>query len=144
MPTVTCPTCQARYDPGVEGELDDLPDHASLKVVCPACGQWVRLPEVEPVDPPDVPTDVLDQMAAQSTLVGGAGEPRGRRRRWDPDEGEYDRPRHRRRDEDDDDFDRPTTGRGATRSATTTTTTRAGRGPAGATGSGSPPWSSAS
>jgi hypothetical protein len=98
MPTVTCPTCRARYDPGIQEEVDDLPDAISMKVVCPACGQWVRLPEREPVDPPDVPKDVLDRMAAQSTLVGRAGEPRVRRRDADDD-----RPRRRRRRVEDDD-----------------------------------------
>lgn len=105
MPTVTCPTCQARYDPGLEDELDGLPDNISMKVVCPACGQWVRLPEREPVDPPNVPKDVLDKMAAQSTLVGGSVERKAQRQREDDDDD--DRPRRRRRRDEDDDFDRP-------------------------------------
>lgn len=117
MPVVTCPTCQARYDPGVDTDLDGMPDNVSQKVVCPACGQWQRLPEREPCDPPNVPQNILDEMKAQSRLVTGAEEPRpssadrdeprrGRRGRSRSSDEDDDRPR-RRRDLDDDEDDRP-------------------------------------
>ncbi|HEX3152035.1 MAG TPA: hypothetical protein VHR66_28435 [Gemmataceae bacterium] len=97
MPVVTCPKCRERYDPGVDDELRDLPANTSLKVVCPKCGQWVRLPENEPVDAPDVPDHVADEMKAQSRTVS---------ERDDRSEGAWgeveDRPRRRRRDEEDD------------------------------------------
>jgi hypothetical protein len=104
MPIVTCPTCRARYDAGVEDDLVGMPDNVSLKVVCPACGQWVQLPEREPVDPPDAPRDILDQMKSQSRLVD---EPDERPRRPVDEDDEEGPRRRRRRDEDDDDFNRP-------------------------------------
>ena len=116
MPIVTCPTCQARYDPGVDeelGNLKDMPGDASLKVVCPSCGQWLRLPEHEPIEAPNAPKHVLEAMKSQSKLVADVDRParrreesddRPRRRHRDADDDE-DRPRRRRRD--DDDIDRP-------------------------------------
>ena len=69
MPIIKCPKCKKRYDPGVEEELEDMPGSMSLKVVCPACGQWVRLPELEPVRAPAAPPKILREMRAQSRLV---------------------------------------------------------------------------
>jgi hypothetical protein len=87
MRPVQCPTCRKWFDPGLDENPDGLPDSLSMKVVCPYCDQWVRLPEGEPIDEPALPPQVLDQMRSQS-------------RRLDQDE---DRPRRRRsRDEDDD------------------------------------------
>jgi len=118
MPIVTCPNCRKRYDPGIDDDLTDMPGDRSIKVVCPACGQWLRLPENELIDPPDVPADILKQMMGQSRLVEDEGEPaarrepeedRPRRRQWEDDEP-GDRPRRRSRpDYDDDDYyrDRP-------------------------------------
>jgi|GEM_PF-5339964 len=117
MAIVTCPNCHRRYDPGVDENLNDLPNEMSLKVVCPACGQWVRLPEREAIDPPNAPPDVLRQMSAQSRLVDEDEAPRerrsrdnedrpSRRRSRDRDYDEDDRPSRRRRDPDyEDDYD---------------------------------------
>jgi len=117
MAIVTCPNCHRRYDPGVDENLNDLPNEMSLKVVCPACGQWVRLPEREAIDPPNAPPDVLRQMSAQSRLVDEDEAPRerrsrdnedrpSRRRSRDMDYEEDDRPRRRPRDPDyEDDYD---------------------------------------
>ena len=70
MLVVTCPKCDSRYDPGVDDELEGIdPTQMSLKVVCPACGQWLRLPENEPVGAPDAPPTVLAAMADQSRLI---------------------------------------------------------------------------
>src|SRR5262249_12819035 len=71
MPIVNCPKCKKRYDPGDIEE--DLPENMSLKVVCPACGQWVRLPSGEPVAAPKAPPDILKAMKSQSRLVEDAG-----------------------------------------------------------------------
>lgn len=84
MPVVTCPKCESRYDPGMDEELAGIdPSQMSLKVVCPACGQWLRLPENEPVDSPAAPPHILKAMMSQSRLIergpkagaGGAAEP---------------------------------------------------------------------
>ena len=85
MRTVKCPTCRKRFDPGLDEDPDDLPDNLSMKVVCPYCDQWVRLPEGDPIDEPALPAQVLDRMRSQS-------------RRLDEDD---DRPLRRRRDDDD-------------------------------------------
>jgi hypothetical protein len=110
MAIVTCPNCRRRYDPGVDEALTDMPGEMSLKVVCPACGQWLRLPEQEMIDPPDVPPDVLRQMSSQSRLVDeeDADERRSRedddrpsrRRPRDLDRDDDERPRRRPRDDD--------------------------------------------
>ena len=74
MAIVTCPTCKKRYDPGMDDELEmlnEMPGAASLKVVCPACGQWLRLPENEPIPAPAAPPEVLRDMMSQSRLVDG-------------------------------------------------------------------------
>ena len=107
MSVVTCPKCQERYDPGVDEELRDLAENTSLKVVCPKCGQWLRLPEHEPIDAPDLPADLAAEMRSQSRPIRndassekawGEAEDRPRRRR-----------RHLERDErrDHDDRYRP-------------------------------------
>jgi hypothetical protein len=106
MSIVTCPSCQRRYDPDIDEDADDLPGNLSMKVVCPACGQWVRLPELEPVDPPNVPSQVLSGMMKQSRLVDEGDAPRAGR------SVPEDRPRRRpprdaEEDIDDDDFGRP-------------------------------------
>lgn len=70
MPVVTCPKCASQYDPGLDGELGDIdPSRMSLKVVCPVCAQWLRLPENEPVEGPAVPRAMLKAMMAQSRLI---------------------------------------------------------------------------
>lgn len=117
MPIIKCPNCRKRYDPGVDEALEDRPPDTSLKVVCPNCGQWLRLPEKEPVDPPNVPADVLQAMMGQSRLVDDEDDRPSRRGREDEDRPsrrraageEDDRPGRRaqaRRDEEEDD-DRP-------------------------------------
>lgn len=68
MAIVKCPKCKKRYDPGTE-DLDDMPDNMSVKVVCPACGQWARLPEGEAIPAPKVPPAILKSMKAQSRLL---------------------------------------------------------------------------
>src|SRR5262245_31759204 len=98
MSIVTCPKCQERYDPGIDQELADLPDGLSMKVVCPKCGQWLRLPEQEAVDPPNVTPDIAAAMRDQSRPTGNQDESRARP--WGDDEG------RRRRDDDDDELDR--------------------------------------
>jgi len=80
MPVVICPKCQSRYDPGVDDELEGIdPSLMSLKVVCPACGQWLRLPENEPVDGPAAPPHILKAMMGQSRLIerGPGAQPGG-------------------------------------------------------------------
>jgi uncharacterized protein YbaR (Trm112 family) len=72
MTIVKCPKCKKRYDPGVDEALDDIgdmPGELSVKVVCPACGQWLRLPENEPIPAPAVPPAILKEMMSQSRLV---------------------------------------------------------------------------
>jgi hypothetical protein len=50
------------------------PSQMSLKVVCPVCAQWLRLPENEPVEGPAVPRHILEAMMGQSRLIErGAG-----------------------------------------------------------------------
>ena len=110
MPLVKCPSCQAKYDPGIDGEMKDLPAEVSMKVACPSCGQWLRLPEQEKIDPPNAPAEVLREMRSQSRLVE-EGKPTSRRSR--DDEYEDEPPRRRRdEDEDDDEHDRPRSHRG--------------------------------
>jgi len=80
MAVVRCPKCKKRYDPGMDEELETLDDappgvSLSLKVVCPACGQWLRLPENEAIPAPAVPPDILKEMMAQSKLVDDDYEP---------------------------------------------------------------------
>jgi len=67
MPIITCPNCNRRYDPG--DQLDDVPEGVVSKVACPACAQWVRLPDGEPIPPPRLPRQVAEQMRSQSRLV---------------------------------------------------------------------------
>jgi hypothetical protein len=77
MPIVKCPKCKKRYDPGVDEALDDLDDapvEMSVKVVCPACGQWLRLPEHEKIPAPAAPPEILKAMMAQSRLVEDSEE----------------------------------------------------------------------
>ena len=77
MPVVTCPKCESQYDPGMDEELKRMdPIQMSLKVVCPVCAQWLRLPENEPVEGPAVPRNILEAMMSQSRLIArgkGAG-----------------------------------------------------------------------
>jgi hypothetical protein len=116
MPIVKCVDCRRRYDPGVEVP-DDLPDEHSLVVCCPACGQWMTLPDREPADPPDVPRHVRDQMKRQATLVDDDDDRPRRRRRDDDDDDDYDdRPRRRRGRDDDEYDDRPARRRGGKKS----------------------------
>jgi hypothetical protein len=76
VPIVTCPKCNKRYDPGVDEEFEAFSDagEISLKVVCPACGQWLRLPENEGIPAPAAPPEMLMQMMAQSRLVDDSEE----------------------------------------------------------------------
>ncbi|MGE3803109.1 MAG: hypothetical protein AB7K24_00395 [Gemmataceae bacterium] len=85
MPVVTCPQCSSRYDPGMDEELEALGDAASLKVVCPVCAQWLRLPENEAIDGPAVPREILESMMSQSRLIerGTPGaRPRNKKPWW--------------------------------------------------------------
>ncbi len=137
MPIVRCPKCASRYDPGVDDELAGLDSSvASLKVVCPVCGQWLRLPENEAIEGPPVPREILESMMAQSKLIergdkvsddddegyqldeqprtrADADEddrPKKKSRARDDDNDEDDRPKKKRRagdDDDDDEDDRP-------------------------------------
>jgi hypothetical protein len=68
MPIICCPKCKSDYDPGNE-ELQNLPPGMSIKVVCPACGQWLRLPERDLIPAPAAPAEILEAMKKQSRLV---------------------------------------------------------------------------
>jgi hypothetical protein len=98
MRAVKCPTCRKRFDPGLDDDPNGLPDNLSMKVVCPYCDQWVRVPEGDPIDEPALPPQVLDQMRSQSRRLNEGDDSRRRRRR-DEDE---DRPRRRASQEEDD------------------------------------------
>ncbi|MEZ6142663.1 MAG: hypothetical protein R3B84_19045 [Zavarzinella sp.] len=77
MPIVRCPKCKKRYDPGIDEALDDIDDapvEMSLKVVCPSCGQWLRLPEYEKIPAPPLPPHILKEMMSQSRLVDDVDE----------------------------------------------------------------------
>lgn len=86
MPVVTCPKCASRYDPGVDATLKDIDTSVmSLKVVCPVCGQWLRLPENEPIETPAAPRKLLEEMASQSRLIErgpGAGAVGSSKKPW--------------------------------------------------------------
>lgn len=86
MPIVTCPKCESRYDPGVDEELEGIaPSEMSLKVVCPVCAQWIRLPENEPVEGPAVSRKILESMMGQSRLIergAGATSPEPPKNPW--------------------------------------------------------------
>lgn len=70
MPVVTCPKCLSKYDPGLDEELDGIdPSVMSFKVICPVCAQWMRLPEHEAVDGPNVPPELQANLMAQSRLI---------------------------------------------------------------------------
>ena len=72
MPIVECPKCKRHYDPANEDALEDAaaaPQEMSVKVPCPACGQWVRLPEWECVEAPNAPAEILEEMKKQSKLL---------------------------------------------------------------------------
>jgi hypothetical protein len=124
MPIVKCPSCGTRYDPGIDDTMDGLPSDLSMKVVCPTCGQWLRLPEREPVDPPDVSAEVLREMSKQSKVVeegpSTSTTPRaGRPAREERDpprssrgrDDDYESPRSSRRGRDDDDYESPRSSR---------------------------------
>jgi hypothetical protein len=84
VPIVKCPKCKKRYDPGFDEALEDvadMPGDVSVKVVCPACGQWVRLPEKEPIPPPAAPPEILKEMRSQSRLVDDTEADRPRKKR---------------------------------------------------------------
>src|ERR1035438_10082181 len=77
MPIVKCPKCKKRYDPGVDEALDDIadmPGEMSVKVVCPSCGQWLRLPENEAIPAPAAPPEILKEMMSQCRLVDDSEE----------------------------------------------------------------------
>ena len=84
MPVVSCPKCESRYDPGMDEELKSLDlTKLSLKVVCPVCRQWLRLPENEAIEPPGLPPEALEEMVSQAKLIergqGVARAPKERR-----------------------------------------------------------------
>jgi hypothetical protein len=84
VPIVKCPKCKKRYDPGLDDALDDLDDAPvamSFKVVCPSCGQWLRLPEKEAIPAPPLPPEILKEMMSQSRLVDDAEEDRPKKKR---------------------------------------------------------------
>lgn len=74
---VTCPTCRSQYDPGIDDALEGIdPSMMSMKVVCPVCAQWLRLPENDPIKGPAVPREILEAMMGQSKLIArGNGSP---------------------------------------------------------------------
>lgn len=79
MPVAQCPKCESEYESGGKN-LDNLPDGMSIKVVCPVCGQWLRLPENDLIPTPEVPPDILQAMMKQSRLIkrgkgSSAGKP---------------------------------------------------------------------
>ena len=81
MPVVHCPKCQSDYDPGND-DIADLPPGMSIKVVCPACGQWLSLPENDMIPAPGAPPEILREMMKQARLIkrgtvapGDAGPP---------------------------------------------------------------------
>lgn len=100
MPVFTCPKCRSRFDPGVDIDPNAMPGDMSLKAPCPACGQWVRLPEEEPVPAPRLPPHIMEAVTAQSRLVG-EGRPAKRQSEGDHRRDD-DRPRRPSRDDDDD------------------------------------------
>jgi hypothetical protein len=69
MPVVECPSCHRHYDPENEAALKTAGPRMSVKVPCPACGQWVRLPEWECVEAPGFPPAILKEMSSQSRLL---------------------------------------------------------------------------
>jgi len=69
MLVVECPKCNSHYNPECEEALKAAGDAMSIKVPCPECGQWVRLPEWECVETPNAPDDVLKKMVQQSKLL---------------------------------------------------------------------------
>ncbi len=72
MIVVKCPKCEKNYEPGLdETSLANRPPNTSMKVLCPACGQWLRLPEGESVEGPNVPPEILKEMMKQSRPVPG-------------------------------------------------------------------------
>ncbi len=73
MPVVHCPKCQCDYDPGHDEDAASLPSDMSLKVVCPSCGQWLRLPEGDMIPAPAAPPEILREMMSQSRLVKKPG-----------------------------------------------------------------------
>jgi hypothetical protein len=82
MPIVTCTKCQSDYDPGND-ELTDLPPGMSIKVVCPSCGQWLRLPEKDLIPAPAAPPEILREMMKQSRLVkAGPGAGASAKKPW--------------------------------------------------------------
>jgi hypothetical protein len=67
MSVIKCPNCKKRYE--TETDIDDIPKGASAKVVCPACDQWLRIPEKEMIDTPKIPKELAKKIKAQSRLV---------------------------------------------------------------------------
>jgi len=67
MPIITCPSCNRRYDP--RDHMEDAPEGRSTRVACPACGQWVRLPDGDPIPPPRVPRKSPEGVRGLSRLV---------------------------------------------------------------------------
>jgi hypothetical protein len=50
-----------------------MPGNLSLKAVCPGCGQWLRLPEHERIDPPAAAPEMMRQMHAQARMLEDVG-----------------------------------------------------------------------
>jgi hypothetical protein len=86
MAVVTCPKCESRYDPGMDEELEGIdPRQMSLKVVCPVCAQWLRLPETSRSKGRPCPAEILEAMMGQSRLIqrgAGAGSVGSPKKPW--------------------------------------------------------------
>ncbi len=108
MPVVTCPKCESRYDPKMDKELELLEGGESLKVVCPVCHQWLRLPGKEAIEEPLLPPKILEGLISQAVLIE-----RGRRR--GSSAADSTRTRRRNRTEDEDDEPSPSQRRGKRR-----------------------------
>jgi hypothetical protein len=65
MPVVKCVKCKNRYDTGTEAPAEGL----TAKVVCPGCGQWMRIPDNEAIPAPNLPKELIKKMKAQARQI---------------------------------------------------------------------------
>jgi Zn finger protein HypA/HybF involved in hydrogenase expression len=65
MPVVKCVKCKQKYDTGTEAPAEGL----SAKVVCPGCGQWMRIPDREAIPAPNLPKEMIKKMKAQARMI---------------------------------------------------------------------------
>jgi len=87
MPVVKCAKCKSRYDTGTEALAEGL----TAKVVCPGCGQWMRIPDMEAIAAPNLPKELIKKMKAQARLIltldGDEEEPKGTKKSQGDEEG---------------------------------------------------------